>query len=29
MRAGRWLPPPEQEAASALLAALEAPVASG
>jgi len=29
MRAGRWLPPPEQEAASALLTALESPVASG
>ena len=29
LRAGRWLPPPEQEAASTLLAALEAPVASG
>jgi cytosine deaminase len=29
LRAGRWLPPPEQEAASALLAALEVPVASG
>jgi cytosine deaminase len=29
LRAGRWLPPPEQEAASALLTALEDPVASG
>jgi len=29
MRAGRWLPPPNQEAPSSLLAALEAPVASG
>jgi cytosine deaminase len=29
LRAGRWLPPPEQEAPSTLLAALEAPVASG
>ena len=28
MRAGRWLPPPNQEAPSSLLAALEAPVAS-
>ena len=29
LRAGEWLPPPDQEAPSALLAALEAPVASG
>jgi len=29
LRAGQWLPPPDQEAPSALLAALEAPVASG
>ena len=29
MRAGRWLPHPNQEAPSSLLAALEAPVASG
>jgi cytosine deaminase len=29
LRAGQWLPPPDQEAPSALLAALEHPVASG
>jgi len=29
LRAGQWLPPPDQELPSALLAALEAPVASG
>jgi cytosine deaminase len=29
IRAGRWLPPPNLEAPSSLLAALEAPVASG
>jgi len=29
LRAGQWLPPPDQEGPSALLAALEAPVASG
>jgi cytosine deaminase len=29
LRAGQWLPPPDQELPSALLAALEDPVASG
>jgi len=28
LRAGQWLPPPDQELPSALLAALAAPVAS-